>query len=69
MSTHLDSDDEAQADTTEQPASSGSSERDEARTNRGSLSLAVAVLLGCGALAVFAGSLGPARYRVRIVTH
>ena len=47
-------DGEANVDTTEQPASSGSSERDEARTNRRSLSLAVAVLLGCGALAVFA---------------
>jgi hypothetical protein len=47
-------DGEANADTTELPASSRSCERDEARRNRRSLSLAVAVLLGCGALAVFA---------------
>lgn len=54
MSTHLDSDGEAHADTTERPASSESSKRDQARTNRRSLRLAVVALLGCGAVAVFA---------------
>lgn len=53
MSTHLDSDGKAHADTTEQPASSDSSKRDEGRTNR-RWTLAVAALLSCGALAVFA---------------
>jgi hypothetical protein len=58
MSTHVDRDGEthgeAPAATTEQPASGGSSGSGQSRTNRRSLTLAVAALLGCGAVAVFA---------------
>jgi hypothetical protein len=54
MSTPLDSDGEAHVAATEEPTSSGSSERDQGRTNRRSLRLAAAVVVGCGALAAFA---------------